>query len=399
MTRTKKNCRLAVELLEDRCVPTVNAVVLQNGILSIAVDPNHAHNVAVSQPSAGTVQVLLDNTQFTLTAPVTEIDYTGGNKGDLFSNLTAIGGKLNFGNGDNTIYSKASGETITAGNGNNFLQDQTGGNTMTVGNGNDNVYGGPGDTINVGSGKDVVYDILGTDTINVAAHKDTDYLFTNAASTLNGAQANDRVAVFFAANRQAGSGTLVLDSGVLYFTANNNGDQYTLTQVGNKLVAIYNLNDGTGFHTQTFDTSQVKLVANFGGAGADIFINNTDIPDVQYGQGGNNVLMGGFGVFDLEKAGGAAGNSVAIGRSPVFNDLNGAGSTNATTILIANPEATNIFRTNNPADQLFGFVAGKDELVSPFELISKDKKFTISASISTNGGGSSGSGGSSSPIS
>ena len=71
MTRTKKNCRLAVEQLEDRCVPTANSVVLQNGVLSIAVDPTRAHNVAVSQPSAGTVQVTLDNTQFTLTAPVT----------------------------------------------------------------------------------------------------------------------------------------------------------------------------------------------------------------------------------------------------------------------------------------------------------------------------------------
>ena len=184
--------------------------------------------------------------------------------------------------------------------------------------------------------------------------------------------------IFFAANRQAGSGTLVLEKGVLYFTANDQGDQFTLNQVGNKLVAVYNLNDGTGFHTQTFNKSQVKLIANFGGAGNDIFINNTDLPDVQYGQGGNNILMGGFGVFDLEKAGGAAGNSVAIGRSPVFNDLTGAGSTNATTILIANPDADNIFRTNNPADQIFGFVIGKDEFVSPFELISKARSFNVS---------------------
>lgn len=380
MTRAK-TCRLSVEQLEDRCVPTANSVVLQNGILSIAVDPNHSHNVAVSAPSAGTVEVVLDNTQFTLTAPVTQINYQGGNKNDLFSNLTSIGGQLNFGNGNNTVYSKGTGETITVGNGNNFVQDQTGGNTMTLGNGNDNVYGGPGDTISVGSGKDVVYDILGTDTINVAAHQARDYLFTNAASTLNGATANDRVAVFFAADRQAGSGTLVLDSGTLYFTANANGDQYTITQVGNMLVAVYNLNDGTGYHTQTFQKSQVDLIANFGGAGADIFINNTDIPDVQYGQGGNNYLVGGFGPFDLEKAGGAAGNSVAIGRSPVFNDLNGAGSTAATTILIAPPGATNIFRTNNPADQIFGYEEGSDEFIGPFQLKQKRRSFNVSAAL------------------
>ncbi len=361
-------CKLGVELLEDRCVPTANSVSLQAGVLSVVVNPNKAHTVVVSQPTAGTTEVALDNTAFTFDTPVTQINYNGGNKNDSFSNLTPIAGTLAFGNGNNLVYSKAAGETITAGNGDNYVQDQSGNSTVTLGNGNDNYYGGPGDTISVGKGNDVVYDILGVDTINVAAHKGTDYLFTNAQSTLNGAQASDRVAVFFAANRAAGSGTPVLDQGVLYFTANANGDTYTLNQVGNKLVATYNLNDGTGFHTQVFNRCQVKLVANFGGAGPDTFINNTDIPDVQYGQGGNNLLIGGFGAFDLEKAGGAAGNSEAIGRSPVFNDLNGAGSTAATTILIADPHAKNIFRTNNPADQIFGFDKNRDVFISPFDV-------------------------------
>jgi Ca2+-binding RTX toxin-like protein len=373
---TKNQCRkLAVEILEDRCVPAANSVLLQNGILDIVVDPKSAHVTVVSQPAADTVKVVLDGSEYTFTDPVTQLNYQGGKRGDQFSNLTSIAGALNFGKGDDIIYSKAAGEVISAGEGNNFVQDQAGGSAITAGDGDNNIYGGAGDTITVGSGKNIVYDILGTNTINVAAHEGTDYLFTNAASTVNGAQADDRVAVFFAANRQPGSGTLVVENGVLYFTANANGDQFVLNQVGKQLVATYNLNDGAGFHTQIFDRSQVSLIANFGGAGNDTFINNTNIADVQYGAGGNNLLIGGFGPLDLEKAGGAAGNSVAIGRSHVYNDVNGAGSVNATCVLFVNPHAkTNVVRTNNPADQVFGFKDGRDVFISPFQLKGKKAK-------------------------
>jgi Ca2+-binding RTX toxin-like protein len=367
----KQGFRPALETLEDRCVPTASSVLLQNGVLGIAVDPTKAHTVSVSQPTADQVQVVLDKTKFTFDSPVAEIDYQGGAKGDLFSNLTSVGGKLNFGAGNDYVYSKAAGEIIDAGAGNNFVQDQTGGNTIAVGDGNNNIYGGAGDTINIGGGKNVVYDILGSNVVNIAPHTARDFIFSNAQSTVNGATANDRVAVFFAANRQVGSGAIVLEQGVLYFAANNNGDQYTLNEVGNKIVAVYNLGDGTGFHTQTFKKADVKLIANFGGTGNDTLINNTVIPDVQYGAGGNNLLMGGFGVLDLEKAGGAAGNSTAIGRSPVFNDLNGAGSTAATTVLVSVPCAETIFRTNNPADTIVGFTAG-DVFISPFKLKAKN---------------------------
>jgi hypothetical protein len=142
-----------------------------------------------------------------------------------------------------------------------------------------------------------------------------------------------------------------------------------LNQVGTKLVATYNLNDGSGFHTQIFNKADVKLIANFGGAGADTLINNTTIADVQYGAGGNNMLVGGFGDLDLEKAGGASGNSVAVGRSAHINDLNGSGSTSANCTLIFNPLATeNIARSNNPADIILGFSGGLDVLISPYKL-------------------------------
>jgi Ca2+-binding RTX toxin-like protein len=363
---TRKKTMIGIEALEERALLSANSVVLQNGLLNIIGSPNQHHTVVVSTTSTSATQVQIDSQTYTFTSPVTQINYTGGAKGDNFTNLTATGGYLAFGNGNNTINSKAAGETIIAGDGKNFIQDFAAGNTIAAGNGQDNIYGGPGDVIAAGSGKDIIYDILGSNQISVAAHQGTDYIFSNATSTVTGSQSSDRVAVFFAAGRTAGSGTLVLDSGVLYFTANGNGDTYVLNQVGNMLVATYNLNDGTGFHTQMFAKSQVKLVANFGGAGADTFINNTDIPDVQYGQGGNNVVIGGYGALDLEKAGGASGNSLVVGRSPDYNDLTASLTAGATATLITNPLAKqDVARSVNPADVIFGLMQSNGEYIGP----------------------------------
>ncbi len=345
---------------------SANSVTLQNGLLNIVASPGQRHTAVVSQNASSAVQVSLDRQTYSFTSPVTQINYTGGDRGDYFTNLTSIGGYLAFGDGNNVVNSKAAGETIAVGNGKNFVQDFAPGNNIVAGNGQNNIYGGPGDTIVAGSGKDIIYDILGANQITVAPHSRTDYIFTNATSTVTGAQSNDRVAVFFAAGRQAGSGTLVLDSGVLYFTGNNNGDTYVLNQVGRMLVATYNLNDGTGFHTMTFNKSDVRLIANFGGAGNDVLINNTNIPDVQYGAGGNNVVIGGYGALDLEKAGGASGNSLVIGRSPDYNDLTASLTAGATATLITNLDATeNVARSVNRADVIYGLRRGNGVYIGP----------------------------------
>jgi hypothetical protein len=363
---TRKRVTVGLENLEERALMSASSVTLQNGLLNIIASPNQQHTAIVSQTSSSAIQVQLDSQTYTFTDPVTQINYTGGNRGDNFQNLTTIGGFLAFGNGDNIVNSKAGGEAILVGNGKNFVQDFATGNTIVAGNGQNNIYGGPGDNIIAGSGNDIIYDILGSNQITVANHRGTDYIYSNATSTVTGAQARDKVAVFFAANRASGSGTLVLDSGVLYFTANNNGDTYTVNQVGNKIVATYNLNDGTGFHTQVFNKSQVQLLANFGGSGNDTFVNNTNIDDVQYGQGGNNVVVGGFGDLDLEKAGGASGNSLVVGRSSEYNDLTASLTAGATATLITNPFAQqNVARSVNPADVIFGLMQYNGTYIGP----------------------------------
>jgi hypothetical protein len=364
MTRNRKS--FALEKLEERALLSANSVTLQNGLLNIVANPAEHHTALISQTANNAVQVQLDGHTFTFTDPVTRVNYTGGNRGDNVTDLVNVGGFFALGNGNNVINSKASGQTIVAGNGKNFIQDFAAGNTIVAGNGQNNIYGGPGDSIVAGSGRDIIYDILGTNTITIAGHAGRDYVFTSASSTVTGTTANDRVATLFAANRQAGSGTLVLANGVLYFTANNNGDSYVLNQVGNKLVATYNLGDGNGFQTQTFDRSAVNLIANFGGAGNDTLINNTSIPDVQYGAGGNNVVIGGFGALDLEKAGGASGNSLVVGRSSAYNDLTASLSAGATATLITNPNARqNVARSVNSSDVIFGLSSDNGVYIGP----------------------------------
>ena len=383
---TRKKAFVGLEKLEERALLSASSVTLQNGLLNIVTSPDQHHTAVVSQADANTVQVQLDGQTYTFTSPVNQLNYTGGNKGDNFTNLTSIGGFLAFGNGNNIVNSKAGGEAIVVGNGKNFVQDFAAGNTIVAGNGQNNIYGGPGDTITAGSGRNIIYDILGANQISVAAHEGRDYIFSNATSTVTGAQANDRVAVFFAAGRTAGSGTLVLDKGVLYFTANGNGDTYVLNQVGNKLVATYNLNDVTGFHTQTFDKADVKLIANFGGAGNDVLVNNTNIADVQYGAGGNNVVIGGFGPLNLEKAGGASGNSLVVGRSPNYNDLTASLSAGATATLITNPNAKqNVARSVNPSDVIFGLMQDNGTYIGPLPTSQVFQQFSAPAAASATG--------------
>lgn len=296
-----------------------------------------------------------DRTEVTTFPTPTRIHYLGGNTGaggDTFVNRTTIPGTLSFGKADNVVNTAAPGTTVLAGHGNNFVQDLAGSSVITLGNGNNNVQGGAGDVITVGSGFNIVYDIgPGNQVVNVAPHAGTDYLFVGPTTTLNGAQPNDRVARFFVPGRTIGSGTLVLDGTTLYYTASHAGDTYTANESGN-LIVVNTITNGVAAQT-TFLKSQVRLIANFGGAGADTFRNNTSIPDLQYGAGGQNVLVGGFGPLNLLKAGGAAGNSIAIGRSPGINDLSGSGVPGTSSILVGNAAAVlNVFRTNSAADLL-----------------------------------------------
>lgn len=354
-----------LEALEERDNPSVS-FGLTGTSLSLTGSPDSPHNVLV-RPSAtaNAIDVLADGQLQSFTG-LTQVNYSGrGSQADTITNRTSIPGVISLGNGANVVLTAAAGSTVTAGNGANVIQATGGGNVITAGNGDNSVYGGPNDVISVGNGQNVVYALLGVNTITVGSDKDVDRIYTNAASTVVGATPQDRVATFFAANRLPGSGNLVLDSATrtLYFAADNQGDTFVADQAGpNVFVRV-----GRGsapVQTYAFDANSFDTIAVFGGAGNDTFVDNTTKDSVLYGAGGSNVLIGSTGDFNLLKAGGAAAtNSVAWARSPVANDVNGSGQPGTQTILIADPQAQNIFRSNSSSDVFVGLKA-TDMLVS-----------------------------------
>lgn len=357
---------LHLEALEGRDLPSVAIQTSLGGaLLGISVLSGPENVLVRPTPNVpGSIDVVYDGTTQSFMGVQTvnffNFDSSAANT-DYFTNRTTLSGNLSvFSPAATVIYTIAPGSIILGGtNGNNVIQ-ATGGNSLiqTFGS-NNSVYGGPGDRISVGTGtNNTVYDILpGNTFVNVDPHTGVDHLFTGPQTTLTGAQPQDHTAQFFVAGRTQGSGTLVQQGSTLYFTGNNNGDYYEAFPLGapGSVFVVYNLNNGAGYQTASF--FGVNQLANFGGAGADNFINNTSIDDVQYGAGGSNLLIGGTGQLDLEKAGGAAATgSTAIGRSAVANDLNGSGLTNTsnTLIFLDGGTATNIARTNSPTDTVIG---------------------------------------------
>jgi len=343
--------KLSLEHLEIRDLLSV-ASRFDGQVLSLTGNNDTPLHTVLIRPAlaAGTIEVVADGVVSTYSTP-TAINYLDAAGNSQFTNRAAIAGRITLGDGNQIVNTTAAGSTITAGDGNNFIQALAGNSTIATGNGANNVYGGPGDTITVGSGFNIVYDIFpGNQTVTVAAHAGTDYLFIGPGTTLRGAQPGDRVARFFAPGRTPGSGTLVLEDRTLYFTASNAGDTYVASNFGDQ-VQVTTISNGR-LAQNYFNRADVDLIANFGGSGRDTFINTTTIPDVQYGAGGQNVLIGGRGPLNLLKAGGAASNSVAFGRSPVYNDLAGSGSPATTSVLVGNSGAFNVFRTNSATDVL-----------------------------------------------
>src|SRR5262249_30025930 len=116
--------------------------------------------------------------------------------------------------------------------------------------------------------------------------------------------------------------------------------------------------------------------------------NNTNIPDLQYGQAGNNTIIGGFGALDLEKAGGASGNSLVVGRSMTYNDLTASLSPNATATLITNPLANqNVARSVNPCDLIFGLLQFNGTYIGPQSPSQVFQQLSASSSASTSSSG------------
>ena len=304
---------LSLEKLESRNMPSVSPVLV-NGNLFVNVTDNKNHAVSFDSVNGATQLTVDGNAQ--LFNGVTAIVYNGGGGRDVVQNNTAI---------NSTLLGKGGDDVLFGGTGTNF--------------------------IDTGKGKDVVYALLGSNVINVN-NEGVDKVFTNFGATVYNDN-SDLVVRFFGPNRTPGSGFIGVEDGVLYITPTNNGSKVVINPGKKDSVNVtYDLGDGNGLLTKTF--SGVKAISYFGGAGDDLYVNNTDVTEAAYGSAGNDVMLGGLG-FSLLK--GSGGDDLLVGRG-TSNDISGNGGRDIVIFLTHN----NIFR-GDAQDLVFGLDGNDFSLV------------------------------------
>ncbi len=237
----------------------------------------------------------------------------------------------------------------------NVIQNNTSlDSVITGGNHDDTLFGGTGNnTIDGGKGDDIIYALLGSNTISSEGNG-KDKIFTNFPANVT-ADTQDLVVRFFRPGRTPGVPFIGVEDGVLYITPSNNGSSVVIDSVDKNTISVtYDLGDGNGLLQQTFD--DVKAISYFGGAGNDLYMNNTEIVEAAYGSAGNDVLFGNLGDFSLLK--GSGGNDVLYGRAKT-NDLSGNGGADT----LSSVGNNDVYRYDL-SDTLVG-VDKKDVLISP----------------------------------
>lgn len=372
-----KSRKLSFQSLEEKRLMAADALQL-GGTLFLRGD--NADNVMVVDQIEGTRSVTV-----TLDGEVERFDNVmrvlarGGNGDDeitinTFDNPAfLIRSVVRGDNGNDILQGGGGNDVLDGGNGDDIITNfVTGPNYEPVGsgsvdiliggNGNDSLWGGWGrlDMILGGNGDDTIYDIVGgrnhivggqgddfitarggaglpTDPLNNPGGLVSDAVFTD--------RQDSRVVLFDAATQAAGP---VVIGSTLYLL-NLDGGEIIVDDSGDRLLVSY---DGEIFE---FDSKGITAVASIMGPTDDLFINNSAISAVVYGQGGSDTIIGGFG-DDLLKGG--DGDDVIIAGEG-FDDITGdAGSD----ILIADDDDKDIVR-NDPRDAIFTDI-GRDRIVT-----------------------------------
>lgn len=312
---------LKLEALESRDNTSVS-VVLAGTNLVVKAD-NDGSKVVVTTPDVNTVRVNVVDEQKVYdfaTSQVMSLTYNGGNstKPEYFANKTSLPSVQNAGIGRGLHYLEGgTGTDALVGSPNiyssNYLFDTSGpANSVVGGKGYNNIQVfGSSNSITAGPRGNLVYAILGSNTIN--GYNGYGDIITNAISTVTNAKRQHTVTFFQAslANQVA-----VVQKGVLYLNPQASGVTFVVDEVGTKLVVTYTETGGvpTKF---TFNKRDVNWIASFGSSGDDTYINNTSKKVVQYGAGGNDQIIGGFGLNLLK---GSSGDDIIVGRG-TYNDL------------------------------------------------------------------------------
>jgi Ca2+-binding RTX toxin-like protein len=145
--------RLLVEQLEDRNLPST--VVLNAGVLTIT-GTNLRDEVEVYRTNSTTLAVWDSGKVTTFSfAAVTQIQFTGLDGDDYFSNFTVKPTNADGGAGHDWIEGGDGADTLIGGLGNDYINGWGGVDNIQGNDGHDVLFGGLGkDTLNGGTGND-----------------------------------------------------------------------------------------------------------------------------------------------------------------------------------------------------------------------------------------------------
>ncbi len=325
---------LNFENLESRDLCAVDVSLDAVGVLSI--DGDWRHNDIELYADGNKTVVSIDGkirSNFSSVNKIVVRSYAGN---DTIINNTNIDADIFGGQGNDTIQGGGGNDRLYGQNGDdiitNFVTDSAynpiGAFTKDIldgGNGNDFLWGGWGssDVLLGGYGDDSIYDIVGgSNYINGGNGKDFTISRSGVGLPTNPisggglvadklvTDSNDVNIVRFDAGTQANGPVLI------------NGTLYVLNLGSGNIVISQNTDNANVSYNGTnsvFKASDVKTIAGIGGASTDTFVNNTNIPSVFYGQGGDDVLVGGS-ANDVLKGG--AGNDLLVGNNG-SDDLSG----------------------------------------------------------------------------
>ena len=311
-----------VERCEERCLPTVSALLITDAfnplLQDLTIVCDSADDISVSV-SGGNVQIQVGTnggaqttllSQPTVTpAALARIDIFGSDSANriVVNNVTTANG-----------YSASLILTVSAGDGNDLIDATNSdiGVSLSGGNGADTINGGLGnDTLNGNDGADLITGNAGNDSL--AGGNGADTVFGNAgndtidggdgADSLNGGDGNDSV--------YGGNGNDSIDGGIGDDTLNGDGGNDTILG-----------NDGNDSILGGADNDSI-----FGGNGNDT-INGQAGNDTISGDAGNDSLLGGDGTDSInggdgdDTISGGAGNDTISGDAGNDSLLGGAGN-------------------------------------------------------------------------
>jgi len=182
MSQRKQNSfRPSLTLLENREMPSVSAITLASGILTVRTN-NLTSNVLINQPAGYvTVRDITTNRAWAFTsAQVGQVIVIAGNGTDTFTATTShpanarlvrfIGGSgtdifigeagpvsMQAGSGNDTLTAPSGNDTLIGGSGTDYIMGGTGNDSLAAGTGNSYLNGGTGiATIVAGIGNDTI---------------------------------------------------------------------------------------------------------------------------------------------------------------------------------------------------------------------------------------------------